>query len=468
MDELLAPELVPAQVAELVDTVSRAGDEEPDLADLGQRLSFLAETEVPDLLSALREDPDALAFLLVTSVFEGLDHRLVRDETDRLLKLADGRLDAVFRPVDRDGDQGQGMRGETPRPNPRFVFRRSLDELLETVRAEYLPSEVREAEGYTFTVEPVRFKRHRQAETVLRHVWRQYGEVSGLLTEWMDDVPGTEPELARPVGRVMGLAAGWSGGRRALRHIHELARSDRAQSRRTAAYALGIAAQNEVLAGEVKYRLRSWSLNGGWRLRSTVADACGMDFGASRPAFAISLLRHCHRGEEGDEQTVARAVEWALTSLFAGGNQVAVFRHLMEWASRPGRDGELALSVFPHLLLDPSWFQQQLLTETEFTDAVIAFIRSALNDDGRYGRTSLVLLEWCHRALRDETLQAAVESLLTVLAQGMRTGEFRLLVAVAGGGSEIVGRDIAVWALEAWKRGEPQPHYPAHTSEGLR
>ncbi|MEV7774301.1 hypothetical protein [Kitasatospora sp. NPDC086791] len=467
LDELLAPELVPAQVAELVDTVSRSGDDGPDPADLGQRLSFLAEKEVPDLLRALREDPDALAFLLVTSVLEGLDHRLVRDETDRLLKLADGRLHAVSRPVDQDGDRGRGAPGETPRPNPGFVFRRSLDELLATVRAEYLPGEVREADGYSYTVEPVRFKRHRQAETVLRHVWRQYGEVSGLLTEWMDAVPGNEPELAGPVGRVMGLAAGWSGGRRALRHIHELARSDRAQSRRTAAYALGIAARDEVLAGEVKYRLRSWSVSGGWRLRSTVADACGTDFGASRPALALSLLRRCYRGAEGDEGAVARAVEWALMSLFAGGNQEAVFRHLMEWAGRPGRDGELALSVFPWLLPDPSWFQEQLLTETEFTDAVIAFVRSALNDDGLYGRTSLVLLDWCHRALRDETLRATVERLLTILARTVRTGEFRLFVALAGHGADLVGHDIAVRALEAWKRGEPQPYVPAHASGGL-
>ncbi|MET8545558.1 hypothetical protein ABZW03_33720 [Kitasatospora sp. NPDC004799] len=464
---LLAPELVPAQVAELVDEVTRVREDDPGLAGLGQRLSFLAETEVPDLLQELLEDPDALAFLLVTSVLEGLDHRIVRDEADRLLRLADGRLDAVLR-ANEAGEQ-QAVRGEPPRPNPRFVFRRSLDELLATIRAECDPVGMRETSGYAYTVEPIRFKRHRQAETVLRHVWRQYGEVSGLLTEWMDGVPGAEPELAGPVGRVMGLAAGWSGGRRALRHIHELARSDRAQSRSTAAYALGIAAQDPVLAGEVKHRLSRWSHNGSWQLRSTVADACGRDFGAARPEFAIGLIRRCYRGEEKDESKVAMAARRSLEGLFAGGHQSAVFRELMEWAEEPGRDEDLALTAFPGLLWDPVWFQQQLRPGGEFTGAVISFVRRCLNVDALYPATRYQLIGWCGRAVWDEGLRADVETLLTALAQDMRTGELSLLVEIdRSDDPDLVGRDIAHRALEAWRRGEPQPYRTGPVSGGPR
>ncbi|MEU1283445.1 hypothetical protein [Kitasatospora sp. NPDC005856] len=470
LDELLAPQLVPAQVAELVDEVTRDGEDGPELADLGQRLSFRAETEVPDLLNKLREDPDALAFLLVTSVLEGLDHRIVREEADRLLKLADGRLDAVLRAeANGEGERGQAVRGEPPRPNPRFVFRRSLDELLVTIRAECSPVGVRETAGYAYTVEPIRFKRHRQAETVLRHVWRQYGEVSGLLTEWMDKVPGAEPELAGPVGRVMGLAAGWSGGRRALRHIHELARSDRAQSRSTAAYALGIAAQDPMLAGEVKHRLNTWSHNGGWRLRSTVADACGRDYGAARPEFAIELIRRCYRGEEEDERAVAMAARGSLESLFSGGNQSVAFRQLMKWAGEPGRDQDLALSAFPGLLWNPVWFQQQLRPEGEFTDAVFSFIRRSLNDEVLFPATKYRLLAWCGRAVWDEELRADVERLLTVLAEEMRPGELRLLVEIdRSDDPDLVGRDIAHRALESWRHGAPQSHHSAPAFGGPR
>lgn len=460
LDELLAPELTPAQVAELVDEVGRAGDDGPDPADLGQRLSFLAETEVPDLLKKLREDPDALAFLLVTSVLEGLDHRIVRDETDRLLKLADGRLDAVLR-AGVDG-QGEAPRVEAPQPNPRFVFRRSLDDLLTTIRAECAPVRMDRTSGYAYTVEPIRFKRHRQAETVLRHVWRQFGDVSGLLTEWIDQVSGTESDLAEPMGRAVGRATGWSGGRQALRHIRKLARSEHAQSRSIAAYALGIAAQDPVLVGEVKHRLNSWSFNGGWQLRSTMAEACGGDFGSARPEFALSLLRRGYHGDEEDESKVAGAVRSSLERLFAGGNQAIVFGQLMAWAEQSKDGAALAHRAFLDLLRDPSWFQQQLVSRGEFSEAVIAFAQRSLNDEVLFYHSCTRLLGWCRRAVWDEPLRAAVETLLAALARDMRPGELRLMVEIdSSDNPDLVGRDIAHRALEAWRHGEPRSHHSA-------
>ncbi|MFF1787867.1 hypothetical protein ACFVX9_15580 [Kitasatospora sp. NPDC058243] len=468
LDDLLASELVPAQVAELVAEVARAGDEGPDLADLRRRLSFLAEKEVPDLLKKLHDDPDGLAFLLATSVFEGLDHRIVRDEAVRLLKLADGRLDSVLPTGGDDGQSGVVSR-EAPRPNPRFVFRRSLDELLATVRAECAPGEIRATSRYTYTVEPVRFTRHRQAETVLRHVWRQYGELSGLLTEWMKDAPSGEPELAESVGRVVGMAASWGGSRRALDHISELAGSDRRRSRSTAAFALSMAGQDPVLAGEVKYRLRYWSRASSWRLRATVADACGREYGVSRPELALSLLRGCYRGQEGDERAVATAVDDALWELFASGNQPVVLRELVDWADRPGHGAELALRTFPRLLWDRAWFQGQLLTVGEFTDTVITFIRRSLDDDGLFDETCTALLSWCASAVWNEQLRAVVETLLTALAQEMSRGELRLFVEIdAADNPDLAGRRIAQHALDAWRRGEPQPYRPAPADGGAR
>ncbi|MFB7667551.1 hypothetical protein ACFC1R_27025 [Kitasatospora sp. NPDC056138] len=468
LDALLPPELVPAQVAELVAAISMAGDDGPDPTDLRERLSFLAEGEVPELLRTLRDDPDGLSFLLATSVFEGLDHRIVREEAERLLALADGRLNSVLPENGEDGSQDRPRRRENPQPNPRFVFRRSLQELLHTIRAECAPQEIRANTGFTYTVEPVRFTRHRQAETVLRHVWRQYGELSGLLTEWMDNVPGAENELAEPVGRVMGMAAGWGGGRRALRHIRELARSEHLHSRTTAAYALGIAAQDPVLASEIKHRVSSWSSDRGWQLRSTVAYACGTDFGASRPDLALSLLRRSYRGLDGDERRVAAAVQLSLRVLFAAGNQQAVFRKIAEWADHQGPDVELSLQVFPKLLReDPSWFQEQLLTVGEHTEIVIALVRRALDDDSIFDETCRSLIGWCRVAAWDERLRSAVETLLTALAQDLRLGVLRLFVEIDGDENpELAGRDIAHHALEAWRRGAQRSYSPTYSHGG--
>jgi hypothetical protein len=468
LDELLTPELVPVQVAELVAAVSGAGDDGPGLTDLRDRLSFLAEGEAPDLIKEIRDAPDGLAFLLAACVFEGLDHRIVLEEAERLLMLADGRLDSVLtESSDADGSHGPSRRKDGPRLNPKFIFRRSLDELLRMVRAQRAPKEIRNGSGYTYAVEPVRFTRHRQAETVLRHMWRQYGQLSGLLTDWMDNVPGNERELAEPVGRVMGMAAGWGGGRRALRHIRKLADSDRGTSRTIAAYALGMAAEDPILASEVKHRLTDWSTSASWRLRSTVAYACGTNFGVSRPDLAMRLLRHTYRGRDEDEYAVGMAVRRALRELFAAGSQPTVFRHLVEWADRGGPDAELSLWAFPYLLREPSWFKEQLLAVGEFTEKISDLVHQTLNDDELFDATCGALIGWCRIAYWDEQQSTAVETLLTALAQDMRHGELRLFVEIDRVDNPVLaGRHIARHALDAWRKGEPRQSSPASPHGG--
>ncbi|MFI5527261.1 hypothetical protein ACIA8O_01770 [Kitasatospora sp. NPDC051853] len=450
LSSLLAPELVPAQVVELVNEIAK-GDR-PSVSDLRARLSFLAEDEVPELLDALRDDPDGLAFLLAVCVFEGLDHRLVREEAARLLRLADGRL-AMTLPVGGDGEGKADKAG----PNPAFVFRRSLDDMLRSVRAECAPVETRRSgSGYYYSVEPVRFTRHRQAEAVLRYVWRQYGELSALLTGWMEAVPHHESELAVPVGQVMGSAARWGGGRRALGHILQLATSSRANSRSIAAFALGIAAQDPLLAGEIKYHLRRWSAALRWQPRWTAAVVCSTDFGTSRPELALALLQQAYRGHEGDEYQVGSVVLRALLELFAAGNQSVVFDRLEEWARSDGRYADLARRAFPQLLwADQQWFREQLLTVGEHTEAVVGSIHGALDDEDRFDLTCGALVGWCRTAVWDEGLRGAVQSLLSALAQDMSLGVFRLFVEVDGDEDiETTSRLIAREALEAWRGGQ--------------
>ncbi|WP_262698690.1 MULTISPECIES: hypothetical protein [Streptomyces] len=459
LDDLLTPELVPAEVAELVAAVVDSGEDGTDAIGLRNRLSFLAEGEVPDLIKQLRDDSDGLAFLLATCVFEGLDHRIIREEAERLLEVAEGRLDCELPPPD-DGTGDRGKR-QQPRPNPHFVFRRSLEDLLRSVRAQCAPKEIRAASGYTFAVEPVRFTRQRQAETVLRYVWREYGGLSGVLTSWMDAVRN-ETELTQPVGRVMGMAAGWGGGRRALRHIRTLAESDRRTSRIIAAHAMGVAAKDPVLATEVKYRLRDWSWAQSSQLRSTVAYTCGTDFGLSRPDVAMRLLGGLHHGlDDEGERAVRRAVDSALVGLFNSGSQALVFRYLVEWADRKGADAELATRNFPRLLAEPSWFQQQLLGGGEFALQIVDLVHRTLDDDDTFGTTSGRLISWCRMASWGERQKEAVETLLTALAQDMGHGVFRLFVLIdRHADTDLVGRDIARRALNAWREGEPTPCPP--------
>ncbi|MEV8412427.1 hypothetical protein AB0P45_02255 [Streptomyces niveus] len=456
LSDLLVPELVPAEVVELVTAIVTADGAPDALVDLGGRLSYRAEEEVPELMRELRGDPDALAFLLAASVYEGLDHRLVREEATRLLKLSEGRLTAELAPTDSSGAEKAG------RPNPDFVFRRSLTELLDTVRAVRREPEISTEGAYAHSVQGVVFVRHRQAEAVLRHVWREYGQLSDLLVEWLREVERTT-ELTKPVGQFMGRAARWGGGRRALLHIKSLAQADRTTSRLIAANALGIAAEDPVLVAEVRYRLQRWSVAADVHLRTTVAYTCGAEFGLSRPDLALRLLhdlllgvrsRPDERGRD-DDGKVLLAVRVAMLSLFQAGNEAKVFARLVEWLDAERCETEQVLSVFGQLLQSPGWFMRRLADETPEAGWIVEFVRRALNSESSFDATCAALLRWADWARWDETQFRAVENLFAALARAMRFGEFRLFVEMDETGADgWAGLNTARASLSRWRAGE--------------
>ncbi|MCK7624644.1 hypothetical protein MUU72_16310 [Streptomyces sp. RS10V-4] len=456
LGDLLVPELVPAEVVELVTAIVAADGDPEALGDVGDRLSYRAEREVPELLAKLRGDPDALAFLLAACVYEGLDHRLIREEADRLLELSGDRLTAVLPATDPQGAE------KAERPNPAFVFRRALTDLLGAVRAVRKEREIRTEGAYAHSVEAVVFVRHRQAEAVLRHVWREYGQLSDLLVEWLREVRRST-ELTRSVGTFMGQAARWGGGRRALLHIQALAESERYTSRLIAANALGIAAEDPLLVAEVRYRLQQWSLGADFRLRTTVAYACGAEFGISRPDLALRLLRtlllgvreRLHEEDLRDDNRLLLAVRVALLSLFQAGNENEVFFRLFEWLVEEQCDTEQVLSLFAQLLQSPQWFTQKLADQDPESELVVEIIHRALNAEGSFDATCTALVRWADWGRWNETLHRAVENLFAALAQTMQSGEFRLFVEMNEAGADgWAGLGTARAALSKWRAGE--------------
>ncbi|MFE8915519.1 hypothetical protein [Streptomyces globisporus] len=459
LGDLLVPELVPAEVVELVTSIVEADGDPDALGDVGARLSYRAEQEVPEIIAKLRGDPDALAFLLSVCVFERVDHRIVREEADRLLELSHGRLTAMLPAVDAQGAD------TAERPNPDFVFRRSLTELLHAVRATRQAREIRTEGAYAHSVEAVVFVRHRQAEAVLRHVWREYGQLSDLLVEWLGEVHRSA-ELTGPVGQVMGSAASWGGGRRALRHIEALAGSERGSSRLIAARALGVAAEDPVLAAEVRYRLQRWSRAAGFRLRTTVAYACGGEYGLARPDLALHLLHtlvHDERFHDGEDQEargrVPIAVRAALASLFRAGHEEKVFASLLDWLDTGDCEADYLLSLFGELLQFPGWFHQHLARGTHDATAIVGVIRLALNTDASFGTVCAALLRWSRWGQWEEIPGRAVENLFASLALSLRSGEFRLFVEMGEKGVDgWAGLEIARGALGRWRDGNHREH----------
>ncbi|MEU3398166.1 hypothetical protein [Streptomyces filamentosus] len=449
--ELLVPGLTPAESAELVTAVVAADGDPEVLGDLGLRLSYRAEQEVPELIRSLHEDPDSLALLLAASVYEGLDQRVVRDEADRLAKLAGDRFTAVLPGADTDGA------ARADRPNPEFVFRRSLTERLHAVRAVRQEREISADGTYTHSVEAVAFVRHRQAEAVLRHVWREYGQLSELLVEWLRDVPHSAG-LDGAAGRTLGKAASWMGGRNALGHLGELAASERATSRAIAANALSVAAEDPVLVAEVRYRLGRWSTARDHCLRETVAHACGAEFGLARPDLALSLLHTLFLGSQSrdaEEHGVRAAVDTAALSLFRAGNEEKVFGRLLEWLDDDRCDQERVLSLFTGMLWFPQWFIWNLTRWTLGAQALVELVGRALNEEGSFAGACAGLLRWAEAGRWDEEQSQAVEKLFTALSRSMGPGELRLFVEMDRMGAEgWPGLAVARHALYRWRKGE--------------
>ncbi|MEU6057529.1 hypothetical protein [Streptomyces sp. NPDC047097] len=447
LDELLVPGVVPHEAVELVSFVVAADGERAALGDVRERLSYRAEERVPPLVDALRDDADGLAFLLSVAVFEGLDHRVVREEAERLLELSEGRLASVLEPTEE---------GKEPRPNPQFVFRRPLRELLRSVGGRREPREIRAAGGFSSAVEPVVFVRQGQREAVLRHVWREYGQLSELLVTWLREVDGRD-ELTEPVARMMGQAASWGGGRSALRHIAHLAASERMTGRLIAARALGIAAEDPVLVTEVRHRLGVWAWGRDRNRRATVAYACGSEFGLGRPERALRLLGTLLRGVHSDipeETGVLMAVQSALVRLHQAGHEQRVLDQLASWSADMAPDAGPLLSVLPRLLAEPRWFQSELAEQTARAPVIVALIRAALNSADAFEAVCREVLRWCETARWEPTAAAAVEQLLTALADPMEYGTLRLFVEIERSDPQVAtGRGIALRALRDWRTG---------------
>ncbi|WP_424210781.1 hypothetical protein ACN20G_01040 [Streptomyces sp. BI20] len=442
LDTLLDSRLIPSDVVELVRTIISADGARDRLEDLAERVGHRSEEGVSELVTLLHDSPEALAFLVATAVFEGLDHRIVREQADRLLALSDGALSSVLQPSPDSGGAA--------RPNPDFALRHSLASLLVAITARCGAAEVRTTGTYPHRVEPVTFIRHRRAESVLRHIWREYGQFATMLTSWLRDVP-PYMELTEPVGRVMGMAAGWGGGRQALHHITDLAGSERVTGRQIAAHALGIAAEDPVLVGEVRHKLAGWTRSPDPRLRSTVALACGSEFGLARPDLAVDLLGKLVSHAGADPAHPAGDVARALHRLHRAGFEEAVFDRVHAWSGDPAHEST-GLGLLAGLMHSPDWFARQLAEDTVRGDRFVTLLHRALDSDPVFDATSRALLTWCDDASRDDGLAAVLPDLLTRLSRSPSRGTLRLFVELERREkADPRARDIARAVMSAWR-----------------
>ncbi|MDI5971558.1 hypothetical protein POF50_019860 [Streptomyces sp. SL13] len=457
--ETLETGMAPAAVVEVVARLAAMNGPPADGSSVFDSVEGFDRREARLLVESLRNDPAKLAFLLSVCVFEGLDHRLIRAEADRLLTVAAGRLDITV-PGPPDGSSaGVDVR------NPEFVLRHSLSELLHAIRAVQSTVEIRHA-GYPFRAEPVSFAERGRARALLEHMWRQYSRMGPLMTQWLEGIDN-RVELTLPTGEFMGMAARWSGGSNSLGHIRELTRSDRWTSREIASYALGVAAKDALLAKEIKHRLREWSTQANWQSRWTVARMCGTEYGTTRPDEALGLLHRLAGVTSGGHlESVVLQATVALHNLFVRGDRDAVFQAVRDWADEDHPVAGIALRTFPALLNhDRDWFGGQLTSGGEWSGPIVDLTRRGLDEERHYANTCRVLLHWCVDAAESDELRSAVQMLLSRLAIDVSHGVLRLFVTIdRNEAPDPACKDIAAAALRDWREGGASSAHRAQPS----
>ncbi|MEU1670704.1 hypothetical protein ABZ752_01560 [Streptomyces roseifaciens] len=450
LDKTLQPSLKPAQVVELATEIVRVADGDVRPETIGEHLSLHAADRAPQLLSKVRGNAQDLALLLATCVFERFDHTLVEEEAERLLTVADGRLDAT---APEAGDEGA-----VPL-NPGFVFHRSRNERLAAIAAYRAPREIHNTSTHSYVTVPVAFTRHLQGRAVLEHVWHEHREAGELLVEWLQQTPETHRRADR-AGFVLGQFAQWSSGHRVLAPIERLAGSERPGHWRMAARAFGAASTDPVLATAVKNRLRGWSRAASESLRCTAALTCATEFGLARPEEALSLLHRTVTAHDDGSAKVDSAVRRALLSLFAEpALRPRVAGALHRWSCSAGPARRAACATVAQLLKTAAttreageWWSDHLLSGSYPGPSLIRF---ALMEPTTYAATREALLEWQRRAATDTRRAQAVERLVDGLALHLRGGVFRLFTDLERSAS-APGAERAGQALAQWRQNTPQ------------
>ncbi len=426
VEELLKKEPRPGQVARMAEELARVHRGEETLDEAVDVLRRRAETEAPQLLDKCTRAEDR-ALMLAVAVYEGQDYGVVEQQARRLLQHV-----AKARGTPEALGAAPPLEPELP-AGPEPVFGRSRRERLEAIEARCEPSQVERRWSYQYRVEPVRFRAHGLAEALLRHVWREHEAARDLLLGWLAAAPkdhGLHLTAARRAGEMAREISGYQ----VLEPFREWARSDDSRLRQMAAEALAAAAEDPVLAIQVRERFRRW-VRAGWQFRWTAATVCGGSFGASRPQLALEWLGELasYPSEADGQAEVVKAVISSLQQLFTAPTlRRRVLDTLREWI-----DGgvvarrKVGLDALWHILQpDPrrSRFSRpddllRQFREEDLEDLVAGLLWEALNRKEWYEPFRNVIFGWMSQA----SCQKVAGLLEKLLGRGLSGGTARLV-----------------------------------------
>jgi hypothetical protein len=356
-------DLVDEDLVEIVRTDGRpdhAASVARDLAEVargrftrGEVLSALRDRDHTAVEDWLREHPSYAdwSFMIAAAVFEGHDYGIVTERATALRSLLARRL-----PLPNGEPQDHWP------PQPRETRLRSIHAVLD--QADVTHGRVR------YRLDRVRFGRPHWGAAVREHVWSVYPDLRDVLVDWLAETPQRPVEAYRDAARAVGgfLAAG--RGHQPLAPVGRWAREGGAK-RPLAVLALRAAAQDPVVATQVRHLLELWSRE---RTRSDLRLTAALAYPGLASVYPGRTLSDLLKLARTGEHAVAFAARDGVVDLCRGGMPAqAILERLESW-EQPGAAAELTARL---VWDEPS---EQILSSEAFG----AVVRRVIGDPAGY------------------------------------------------------------------------------------
>ncbi|MFE3200911.1 hypothetical protein [Embleya sp. NPDC059237] len=376
-----------------------------------QVLNALRDCEHAAVAGWLRAHPACAdwALMIAAAVFEGHDYGIVAERAAALrAMLAEHLPTAAAASADGWPPQSRSAR-------------------LDLIDATAVAADATR-DGARYRLDVVRFNRPRWAASVREHVWDVYPDLRDPLVEWLAATPRQPADVHRVAARAAGAFMAGGRGHRPLAPIHRWARTG---ARRTMAVsALKAAAQDAVVATQVRHLVEAWS-------RDTTHPGLRLMAARAYPGLAsvypgptlTGLLRLARTGD----RAVAEAARDGIAALCREGIRAeSVLERVEDW-----EEAAAAAELAAHLVLDEG------AGGSPADDRFLAVVRNAVTDRDGYAVVARLFTRLLGAGAGDPT-RASV----------LREGLTRLFGPGRDHGLERLAFDLTRLAYEGLPNGE--------------
>ena len=338
--ERLHLDLVDEDIVEIARTDGRpdhAAAVARDLAELAdgrftraEVLGALRDREHTAVEEWLRSHPthEDWALMVATAVFEGQDYGIVTERAAALRSLLTRRLPLP------DAEPAPDWPPRAREARLRSIHANRVEEDVSRGRVRY-------------RLDRVRFDRPHWGAAVREHVWSVYPELRDVLVDWLAETPSHPADAHAAAARAVGDFIASGRGHQPLAPVGRWAREG-GSKRLLAVLAMRAAAQDAVVATQVRHLLELWSRR---QTRSDLRLTAALAYPGLASVYPDVALRHLLKLARTGEGKVADAARAGVLDLCRGGIDTGVVLERLEEWEEHGPAAELTAGL---VRADPS------------------------------------------------------------------------------------------------------------------